>query len=351
MLTNLRIRTSAPFVIAAFCLCGSLHAQRVRVTETAGIARDLEPVTIQIAGKERILYVTIAAGKTKTFRVDRLKHRDTLDLRATDRVGFTVENNVYSADLSQRLVNGKAEDSGTLRALTFKRAGVTLKRTQNRMHWAPSFWRVGARGYTSIAMWDPVQQHQRDEIDGMIRARRAGSHALYPELALEAEYRFFPHMPYFLFSATVNVVKQIEMYWLRGQEMTMDAFFTHAAWPASDGKPVVATFDERKALLEKQTLAVDLPWVAFVNQDHGFGFGAVVLDYSATTTANARVMINDGANNGKYWDRYLVGQVNTTLHPGDRYHERTAYVLFRTLDEFLQWEKKLRNPLRVDVVQ
>ncbi|MEZ5355968.1 MAG: hypothetical protein R2762_25320 [Bryobacteraceae bacterium] len=338
-------------VILALCVVGPLTAQRIRVRETAGVAREREPVPVTIGGKQRVAYVTIGAKQTKTFRVNRLRHRDALDVRPTDRVGFTVENGVYTADLSQRYVNGVAEDSGTLRALTYKRAGVTLKRTQNRMHWAPSFQRVGARGYTSMAIWDPVQEHAREEIDGMVRSRRAGWHALYPELKLEAEYQFFPHMPYFIFSATVSVVKDIEMYWLRGQEMTMDSFFTHAAWPGPAGKPVVATFDERKALLEKQPLAVDLPWVAFVNQDHGYGFGAVVLDYAATTTANAKVMINDGANNGKYWDRYLVGQIATSLKPGDRYFERTAYVLFRSLDEFLQWEKKLRNPLRVEVLQ
>ncbi|MEZ5399598.1 MAG: hypothetical protein R2729_07995 [Bryobacteraceae bacterium] len=341
-----------PCMAAALMLAAAanLAAQRVRVTETAGIERRREPVTVEIGGKERVVYVSIGAGKTRTFRPGQLRHGDTIDIRPTDPVGFTVENSVYLADLSKRLVGDKPEDSGTLRALTYKRAGVTLKRTQNRMHWAPSFQRAGARGYTSIAMWDPVQEHSRDEVDGMVRFRRAGWHPLYPELALEAEYRFFPHVPYFLFSATVKVVKPIEMYWLRGQEMTMDALFTHAAWPGADGKAVVAAFDERAEAVARNPLAVDMPWIVFLNRERGYAFGAVTLGYEATTVANAKMSINDGANNGKYWDRYYVGQTATTLRPGDRYHERTAYVLARDLDEFLAWEKKLRNPLRVEVM-
>jgi hypothetical protein len=334
--------------LLAFTVCAA--GQRIRVRETAGVERRDEPVAIEVGGKDRVVYVSIGAGKSKTFSLGRLKHRTPLDIRPADSVGFTVENESFMADLSSRVVNGKPEDSGTLRALTYKRAGVTFKRTRNRMHWAPSFQRAGVRGYTSIATWDPVQEHRREEIDGMLRFRRQGSHALYPELDLAAEYRFFPHSPYFLFSATISVTRPIEMYWLRGQEMTTDAFFTHAAWPDASGKPVVAAFDERKALLEKEALPPDLPWIAFLNRELGYGFGAVSLAYAATTTANARMMINDGVDNGKYWDRYYVGQVNTRLQPGDRYHEQTAYVLFRTLDEFLVWEKKLRNPLKVEVL-
>ncbi|MFN7925693.1 MAG: hypothetical protein U0Q16_36675 [Bryobacteraceae bacterium] len=338
-------------LLIAVALAPVLYAESKRVTvrETAGLARAMEPVSVTVDGKERTLYVTIGARQTKTFRIEKLRAKEPLDLRPTDRVGFTVENGIFLADLSKRIVNGQEEDSGTLRALTFKPLNVTLRRTQNRMHWAPSFQRIGARGYTSIAMWHPVQQHARREVDGAIIATREGYHALYPEIRLSAEYKFFPHVPYFLFQASMTVEKPIQMFWLRGQEMTMDEFFTHVAWPGRDGKPRIATFDERKAILEREPIPVDAPWVAFLNEPMGYGFGAVSLAFRGSTLANAGVHINDGANNGKYWDRYLIGQKETALTPGDRYEEKTAYVLFRRLEEFLDQEKKLRNPLEVKV--
>ncbi|MBL8230405.1 MAG: hypothetical protein JNL98_18085, partial [Bryobacterales bacterium] len=219
----------------------------------------------------------------------------------------------------------------------------------------PSFQRPGARSYTSIAMWTPVQLHDLQASPESAVFTREGFHRDYPEIRLWAQYQFFAHVPYFLFESKMEIVQPVEIYWLRNQEMTMDDLFTHVAWPTRDGTPRVATFEERKPLLEKDPLPLDTPWVAFYHQQRGYGYGAVVLHYTATTTAKAKTSINDGAGNGKYWDRYLIGQVNTALKPGDRYTERTAYVLFRTrpgapVGEFLEWEKRLRNPLRAELL-
>lgn len=265
----------------------------------------------------------------------------------TSEVGFVFDNPYYTADLSARTVNGKVEDSGTLRGLVYKQFGVRLQRTQNRMHWAPSFQRVGVRGYSSIAMWTPVQKHERRETKDEVVFRREGHHADYPEIALSAEYVFPKNAPYFLFRSTMRIVKPMEMYWLRNQEMTMDDQFTHVAWPGTDGKPVIVDFEARKPLLEKDPLPVDIPWVAFFHREKGYGFGAVVLQYSATKTAHPKTSINDGAGNGKYWDLRIIDQTATHLEPGDRFEEQNAFVLFRVrkeapVAEFLEWERKLR---------
>src|SRR5437899_10116435 len=60
---------------------------------------------------------------------------DKLKIEKPDRVGRVIENQYFVADLSHRTIRGVEEDSGTLRALTYKPFGVTLLRTQNRMHW------------------------------------------------------------------------------------------------------------------------------------------------------------------------------------------------------------------------
>lgn len=266
----------------------------------------------------------------------------------TTPVGFVFDNPYYTADLSPRTVDGKVEDSGTLRGLVYKQFGVRLERTQNRMHWAPSFQRVGVRGYSSIAMWTPVQKHQRRDLKDQVIFTREGNHAAYPEIHLEAEYIFPRNTPYFWFRSSMSIVKPLEMFWLRNQEMTMDDQFTHVAWPGKDGNPVIVDFEARKPLLEKEPLPVDIPWVAFLHREKGYGFGAVVLHYKATKTANPKTSINDGANNGKYWDRRIIDQTATHLDVGDRFEEQNAFVLFPVkkdapLAEFLEWERKLRT--------
>lgn len=317
-----------------------MSAQTVRITETAGLARVNEPVVCMVDGTERTLFVTIGANQSRTFAVAALAAKEPLRFtRGEGEVGFRIANSQFAADLTKRMWQGREEDSGQIRSLTYR--GVSLLRTQNRMHWAPSFQRQGARGYTSIAMWSPVQLHEVQESGGAVTFTREGHTADYPEIRLWAEYRFFAHVPYFMFKASMDIVQPMEMFWLRSQEMTMDAFFTHVAWPRPDGRAEMVTFDKR------QPLAVDVPWVAFLNPEKGYGIGAVILSMTATTLVKAKTSINDGAENGKYWDRHLISQTRTALKVGDRYTEHTAYVLFETLKDFLDWEARLRNPLRV----
>jgi hypothetical protein len=335
-------------IIALFAMTAAAQ-QTITVKETAGLARTNEPACWQ----ERCWFVTIGPKQSKKLAMSDAVPASALRVeREPEGPGVTVENDIFVADLTKRTVNGKVEDSGILRALRFKPAEVTLLRTQNRMHWAPSFQRTGDKGYRSMAMWTPVQQHAHSATAGFLRLTREGHHADYPEIGLWVEYRFFAHVPYFLFRSRMTVEKPIDMYWLRNQEMTMDALFTHAAWPDAKGKPVVMDFEARKPVLARQPLPASIPWIAFVNLDKGYGYGAVVLRYKASREVKADTSINDGAENGKYWDRRIINQTATALQPGERFEEETAYVLFRAtkdkpLAEFFYWEQRLRQPLLI----
>lgn len=273
---------------------------------------------------------------------------DKLRIEKTDRVGREIENEYFIADLSHRTIQDKEEDSGTLRGLTYKKFGVTLLRTRNRMHWAPNLQRVGVQGYKGIGTWHPVQEFREEQRGEIYIHRRAGYLADYPEVKIEAEYQFFAGVPYFLFWSRLTVEKPLVVTLLRNNEMTMDQFFTHLAWPGRDGRQHITTFDERKPLLEKEPIAADAPWLAFLNLDKGYGYGFVMLDYEATRSANPDIGISDGAENGKYWSRHIIVRAPTQLEPGDRFEERTAYVLFSVtkdepLREFFQWQKQIRS--------
>ena len=271
-----------------------------------------------------------------------------LKIEKTDRVGRRIETDEYVADLSHRTIQGVDEDSGTIRALTYKPFGVTLLRTQNRMHWAPNLQRAGASGYKGIGTWHPVQTFREEQKGGAYIHYREGYLADYPEVKFEAEYRFIAGVPYFVFWSRMTVEKPLTVMLVRNNEMTMDSLFTHLAWPTRDGKRQVTTFDARYPLIEKEEIAVDAPWVVFLNFDKGYGYGFVNLSYSASKTLNPQLRISDGVENGKYWSRYIIGYGKKPLEAGDRFEERTAFVLFRCskekpLEEFLGWEKKIRS--------
>lgn len=272
------------------------------------------------------------------------------DVKVTkpDRVGRVVENSHYIADSSHRTVRGVEEDSGAIRALTYKRFGVTLLRTQNRMHWAPNLQRAGAPGYKGLGTWNPVQTF-RESLEGETYVTwREGHLADYPEVKMEAEYRFLPDVPYFLFWSRMTVEKPLSVTLLRNNEMTMDPFFTHLAWPTRGGRQELATFDDRKAILEKEPISADAPWTVFLNLDKGYGYGFVMLDSHSSRTQHAETKISDGEGNGKYWSRYLISGSPVELQPGDRFEERVAYVLFpcsktEPLREFLTLERDIRR--------
>jgi hypothetical protein len=290
------------------------------------------------------LLITLAASAAE-LRVDK-----------TDAIGRRIENPFYIADLSHRVVNGRDEDSGTLRALTFKEFGVTLFRdpTNGRMHKGPSIQRAGARSYKDIGEWTPVQSFREERKGGVYVHHREGYFADYPEVKVEVEYRFPADAPYFIVADSMTVEKPMRAALVRNNEMTMNLFFTHLVWPGKDGALRIATLDERKPILEKEPIPAEVPWLAFVNLDKGYGYGFVMLESEASKTANADTTISDGVRGGtnvltgRYWSRHLISGTEIDLAPGDKFRERTAYVLFkcskdRPVAELLDWAKKIKK--------
>ncbi len=270
-----------------------------------------------------------------------------LKIDKTDRVGRRVENEYFAADMSSRQIDGRTEDSGNIRALTYKPFGITFFRTENRMHWAPNIQRVGAPDYQSIGVWDPVQEFREEQRDGVYIHHREGYLSEYPEVKLEAEYRFYPDVPYFWFWSKMTAEKSLTLMRLRNNEMTMDPAFTHMAWPDAAGNHRVVSLDDRGPILEKEPIDPGAPWMVFLNLEKGYGYGFVNLGWQASKTGNASIGVADGAGGARYWQRFLIIDAEVTVDPGDVWEETTVFVLFRTspqdpLSDFLDWERKIR---------
>ena len=271
-----------------------------------------------------------------------------LRVERTDAVGRRIENPFYIAEL--------APNSGTVRALTFKNFGVTFFRdpANGQMHKGPSIQRAGAPTYKDIGNWIPVQSFREAQKEGIYIHHREGYFADYPEVKIEVEYRFPAGAPYFIVADSMTVEKPLKAILVRNNEMTMNLFFTHLVWPNHDGAVRITTFDERKPILEKEAIPADVPWLAFINFDKGYGYGFVALQSEGSKTANADTTISDGVRGGttiltgRYWSRHLISGKEVDLVPGDKFRELTAYVLFksskdRPVTELLDWAKKIRK--------
>jgi hypothetical protein len=279
----------------------------------------------------------------------------TVKVENTGKVGRRVENKFYVADLSPQATRNGQEDSGTLRALTFKEFNVTLQRdpANGRMHKGASIQRVGARSYLDLGNWDPVQEFREERKDGVYIHHREGYFRGYPEVRITAEYQFPPNAPYFIVTTVMTVEKPIRVSLVRNNEMTMDLFFTHFVRPPRPQQAIA--FDDRQPILDKEPIPTDAPWLAFVNPAKGYGFGFVNLGSKATKTAKADTFIADGFRtaggqrtlSGRYFSRHLIWESEVDLVPGDRFEEKTAYVLFHStqkdlVGDLLRVERDLR---------
>ena len=283
----------------------------------------------------------------------------TIHVEKTGAIGRRVETRYFVADLSPQKTSRGEEDSGTLRGLTYKEFGVTFLRDpgNGRMHKGQSIQRVGAPSYKDLGNWSPVQTFREEQKDGVYIHHREGYFPGYPEVKMEAEYRFPADKPYFFVHTLMSVEKPMRAAMLRNNEMTMNLFFTHVAWPGRGGQLHVVAFDERKPVIEKDPIPADVPWLAFVNLDKGYGYGFVMLESKASKTANSDTWIADGtvSNPGpdrpvtaRYWSRHLVWQQEVDLVPGDRFEEETAYVLFHSskdqpVRELIELAKQIRT--------
>ncbi|MEJ2637820.1 MAG: hypothetical protein P8184_21360, partial [Calditrichia bacterium] len=375
---------------------------KLTVTETAGIARQqeyiqvylqngLEPSPIIALNQETgdsvfcqvnrssipgdssrvmlniIFPVSLKAGERKHFTLMASSHREppVTDLAVSGKgLELKIENKYYQADLTRSdQSEAKSHASGQLRELLIKMGfDRLLFRTENRMHWGPNFQKPGLEYYTTIAEWDNPAFYRVEKGPYRVRIERQDKAPSHPEILLTATYDFYAGKPYFIFFSEMEMTDDVWLELLRNDEMTMDSLFTNIAFQRPDGEIEDLPFDKRYDVLKKKPLENDAPWVCFYHASKGYAFGSIRLKYDntnrfgdASPTWMPHTKISDGAGGGKYWNRRLIHEHLTFVPGGSRYVERNAYLVFRATgtDKFAsirETAKKLRHPLRVDVI-
>ena len=159
----------------------------------------------------------------------------------------------------------------------------------------------------------------------------------------------------------MEIKKDLWLFLLRNDEMTMDSLFTNVAFCDAAGQITDLKFSERYDILEKNHISDNAPWLCFYNADKGYAYGSIRLKYDNTNEQGLEspvyqtyTKISDGAGGGKYWNRRLINEHDTFVPAGSRYVEKNAYLAFNIEEDdpfkwIKYWSEILTNPLQVKV--
>lgn len=275
-----------------------------------------------------------------------------------------IENNFYRANLSKNQQSeAKSHDAGQLNELLIKMDyNQLLFRTENRMHWAPSFQKLEMEYYTTSSGWDNPKQYVFDKGPYLISTQRKDLAPDIPEILLTANYYFYAGLPYFKFFSSMDIIKDVALTMLRNDEMTMDSLFTNIAYQNKSGDIIDLSFNERYSELDKNPIRNNSPWVCFYNEEKGFAFGSIRIKYDNTNknglqspTYLPHTKISNGGEGGKYWNRILIDNTKIIVPQGSSYREENAYIVFKInkenkFKEIVEWMTILNNPLEISVI-
>lgn len=389
--TKTFFHTSIGLVLLLLLLCCSCVSHgpvgKLEITESAGIARDLEYVEVEISLNKLPLYnqalflkdnkngalkkIQILHSQKKTvdgyavqclfpIRINAMETRQyhiviakntkvATDLKVKgDGMEILIENNQYVADVTSEMATVENElMPGQLTELTLKKFDKRkLRRSKINMHWAPNFQKEGLDYKTigHIRQYDSIFVGKGPYL---ITLYRSGKVEGYEEIQVEGKYEFYAGVPYFLFSSQMTMIDNVVLTMLRNDEMTLDSLFTHAMFPLANGKIKTISLYDAPPLnfnhsikeLRKNPVDVNAKWFCFINDSLKYGFGSVRIQYDNTNLKGGispmldpETRITYSGGNGRYWDRRFVfvkkNENGMKIPEGSRYAEKNAYVIF-----------------------
>lgn len=333
---------------------GHVPVQFRTVPDNPGIVQAVFPVSLPANGMR---HVSLLACDNET-------HALTGSLQVSGEApGLVVENPFFIADLGTKTdIPENTYPPGHLTALTLKAFdNLRIQRSGMKIHWSPNFAKENIP-YQTMAHMGATQT---DIFQGkyMVRLGKTGQVPSYEEIGLTGTYTFYDSLPYFLFSAEMEMLETVTLNLLRNDEMTIDSMFTHIAFRREGGDvehwPLYE--DSTFTYLENQHIEANAPWLYFYHREKGFAFGSIRLDFDNTNTAGdpsplyeAHTKITPSTANGRYWNRRLIHDHDTEIPSGSRYFEKNAYVVFRYseadgdtwMDDLYQ---RLLYPLQLEV--
>lgn len=369
---------------------------KISVSETKGLTRNLEYVSVEIPLSEeiqpsqmlvatdrekkssvpvqvldtvskegntilKILFpVNVEANKTKTFElfaVEKMRDSGPNGIQISED-GLFVENQKYKATFCRE----DDQRGGQINGIILKNfEDRLLKRGHIAMHWAPNFSKSEEEAYFNMEDLPQNSEHHIKKGLYQVTKFRSGRTDEVPEIFVEGKYNFFAALPYFIFESTMKMEEDVSLNLLRNDEMTMDSLFTHVVYQKKDGTVSrLKLYEQELDSLENNHIPDNTGFVAFYNADHRYGMASIRLEYDNTNNEgnqsallNPYTKISKSSGNGRYWNRVLIDSA-TNVSTGSRYHEKNAYLVFEVgqeipEEEILYYAERLSNPLTVTV--
>ena len=380
-------------LLAAVSLSCSNSQKKNRLVfeEKAGISRTLEYVKIKLSNhyEQRVILKELLTGNlifgeklnNETSVKDSSTYIFPISINAYEKktyiiantnaefepVGFEVtkkekflkiENEYFIADFNitnPKLV--KEIHHGNLSSLYIKNHKVLLQRDRISMHWSPSF-KKEEFDYKTFSHSDSKNLKITQKNSYTFEMTKYGHVHNYEEIDLFGQYNFFAGLPYFEYTSTMTINKEIALTLLRNDEMTMNNLFTHLIYPDSLGKLTTMPLYNKVKFdsLKKAPLADDIGWFGFINDTLNYGFVSIRLAYnnqningSESPLYKQHTKISAGQNNGRYWNRRLIHDHKTVVPKGSKYYEKNAYLVLEDLNNLSNqinyYSRCLKNPI------
>ncbi len=278
--------------------------------------------------------------------------------------GLRIENDRMSVVLHP--------NSGHLDQITLKKkAGFPLyhrMETNGAIHWNPGIY-VPPRPWTHTADWKPPEHVGVMAGPVMTTTEMWGPLRGVPEVDASVRYKFFPGAPYFISNTTMRINKRVDCIALRNGEIVFKReLMTHAAWYDPMRDKIIVYDVTNMPDLTDLFMEADVPWITFYNKETGVGFAGIQLNYFNAGLENAPRLLNPymyiTGGPWIYWARalslsFLASNMQQMIPAlkGNFFAEEWAYLIYETdksdapWKPLLQWQKKLKNPLRVRLVE
>ena len=308
--------------------------------------------------------VSIEANETKMYEVVCGKgplHEEQLKSDGTP-LNLKVENSFFIADLTDiKATPDNGLGSGQLAGLVLKQfQDQLLQRSHINMHWAPNFQKEELNYKTFGHIKEPDSLLIKNG-PYLTTIYKSGFVDDYNEIRINYKYEFYAGLPYFIFTSEMRMEENIELFFLRNDEMTMDSLFTHVMFLHPDGEMNIIGLYEGNNIeeLAENPIRDDATWVCFFHDELKYGFGSIRLEYDNTNMDGQpsplyenHTKISISANNGRYWNRRLIHDHISHVPKGSRYYEKNAYLVFNAIqgepsEEINAFHKQLTHPLQI----
>ncbi len=273
-----------------------------------------------------------------------------------------VENKYYEANLrSLNATKNNGLNNGQLAGLKLKKfESQVLQREDINMHWAPNFQKEGYKYKTMghIQEFDSISINSGLYLHSVYRSGKVTD---YEEIDLEATYKFYAGLPYFIFYSKMEMLEDVELIMLRNDEMTMDSFFTHAMFSLPDGTAKEIDLYDNNAIkkLKNAPIERDAEWLFFYNKKLKYALGSIRLKSDIknlngvdSPTYESHTRITKSEKEGRYWDRRFIDNGSLKIPKGSKYLEENAYLVFKAdsinpSKEIEKYNKIIKNPVQV----